>query len=74
MNHPSLIRKALIVALIMQTRKKKCMYGHYYQTRFNPYNPLSYAFWLFCAGAGMFLVGFNGMKEESFLINRFSWQ
>lgn len=70
-----MIRKILKLLLIIQERKKKDAFNRtQIQRRINPYNPLSYIFFLLALIIGIFAFGIVGVREEFETHNEFKWR
>jgi hypothetical protein len=70
-----MIRKILKLLLIVQERKKKDAFNRtQIQRRINPYNPLSYIFFLLALIIGIFAFGIVGLLEEFEVHNEFKWR
>ena len=70
-----MIRKILKLLLIVQERTHKDVFNKKrVQQRINPYNPLSYIFFLLALIIGIFVFGIVGICEEFELHNEFKWR
>jgi hypothetical protein len=70
-----MIRKILKLLLIVQERTHKDVFNKtIVQRRINPYNPLSYIFFLVALIVGVFAFGIVGIYKEFEIHNEFKWR